>query len=283
MHDRRFMYSHTPAEPFCLPPFPATPAVRRMGTAICVLVGLCLAGCATFKPLPLDNGQGAASVAQLEAPTSNMPLPLLAEHRFDPSDGLDATEVAMLAVANSPALKAKRDTLGIAQAQAFAAGLLPDPQLSLGEDFPQHSGPGLTTAYQSRHQRGHHRPADALIAQGRGTWPRRTGQSRTAVGGMANGDAGAPAVQPGHHVACTATSLQTEQTALAPVDRYVQRALKAGNLTYETASAGLNDVAGVRHAVWATRLCSCTRPRATCTCCWVCVPALRFRWSAGSR
>lgn len=65
-----------------------------------------------------------------------MPLPELAAHRFDPSDGLDIDEVAMLAVANNPDLKLARDDLGIARAQAYSAGLLPDPQLSIASDYP---------------------------------------------------------------------------------------------------------------------------------------------------
>ncbi|CAN0627453.1 Outer membrane efflux protein [Burkholderia multivorans] len=69
-----------------------------------------------------------------------MPLPELAAHRFDPSDGLDIEEVAMLAVANNPDLKLARDDLGIARAQAFSAGLLPDPQLSVSSDYPGATG-----------------------------------------------------------------------------------------------------------------------------------------------
>ncbi|MEO6925240.1 MAG: TolC family protein, partial [Rhodanobacter sp.] len=108
---------------------------------------LILSGCATYANLPLGAGHGAASVARLTAPTSAMSLPTLSTHRFDPSDGLDVTEVAMLAVANSPELRLKRDALGIARAQAFAAGLLPDPQLALSADFPRHRVGGLTSAY----------------------------------------------------------------------------------------------------------------------------------------
>jgi outer membrane protein, heavy metal efflux system len=72
--------------------------------------------------------------------STQMPLPALAAHRFDPSDGLDIEEVAMLAVANNPDLKLARDDLGIAQAQAFSAGLLPDPQLSVSSDYPGQQG-----------------------------------------------------------------------------------------------------------------------------------------------
>ncbi len=73
--------------------------------------------------------------------------PFLPAHPFDPSDGLDAVEVAMLAVANNPDLKLARDDAGIARAQAFAAGLLPDPQLNFTRDFPFAAGPPTVTAF----------------------------------------------------------------------------------------------------------------------------------------
>lgn len=76
-----------------------------------------------------------------------MPTPELARHAFDPSDGLDMTEVAMLAVVNNPELRVVRDEAKVAEAQAFAAGILPNPQLSFSEDFPIQNDPALTTAY----------------------------------------------------------------------------------------------------------------------------------------
>lgn len=56
-------------------------------------------------------------------------------------------DVAMLAVANNPDIRLARDDLGIARAQAFSAGLLPDPQLSLANDYPAGNHPGLTHAF----------------------------------------------------------------------------------------------------------------------------------------
>src|SRR3546814_9731393 len=64
---------------------------------LCALLGLGVSGCATYAHLPLGDGQGASGVMQLQAPTAAMPVPLAVTHRFDPSDGLDVTEVAMLA------------------------------------------------------------------------------------------------------------------------------------------------------------------------------------------
>ena len=109
-----------------------------------------LAGCATYRPEPLDTApRMARDVTHIEVDASSMPLPALRSHRFDPRDGLDIDEVAMLAVANNPRLKVARDRLGVARAQAFAAGLLPDPQLALTRDDPTSGGPGNTSAFSA--------------------------------------------------------------------------------------------------------------------------------------
>jgi outer membrane protein, heavy metal efflux system len=107
-----------------------------------------LAGCVSYHPKPLATKPALLdSVPHLTIDTAAMPLPDLAAHRFDPSDGLDMTEVATLAVVNNPDLKAARDEAGISRAQAFAAGLLPDPTVSFSEDIPSPGGAGLTNAY----------------------------------------------------------------------------------------------------------------------------------------
>lgn len=117
--------------------------------AIAILIPLAgLAGCATYRPKPLDlRLDFPRRVTDLTVNPAQMPLPALARHKFDSRDGLDMTEVAMLAVANNPGLKVARDKAGIARAQAFAAGLLPDPQIGLSEDFPTNGGAGNTTAF----------------------------------------------------------------------------------------------------------------------------------------
>ncbi|SIT47860.1 Outer membrane efflux protein [Paraburkholderia piptadeniae] len=113
---------------------------RRMPlAAIAGAYVLTLSGCTWYHREPLSPYTTSTSAEQLERiqiDPSRMPLPELAAHRFDPSDGLDIEEVAMLAVANNPALKLARDDLHIACAQAYSAGLLPDPQLSISSDYP---------------------------------------------------------------------------------------------------------------------------------------------------
>lgn len=205
-----------------------------------------LCGCATYHPLPLGQGEGAASAAQLSVPASAMPLPELAAHRFDPADGLDVTEVAMLAVTNSPDLKVQRDALGVARAQAFAAGLLPDPQLSVGADFPHHSGSGLTKAYNL----GISEDVSALLL--------RSSRKRAAnaQAGQVNLDllwAEWQTIAQARLLFDQVQGLRAQQVelnaevrSLAPVDQAVQAALHAGNLNYDSASAGLNAMADAR-------------------------------------
>ncbi|KXS32708.1 MAG: Outer membrane efflux protein CusC [Candidatus Gallionella acididurans] len=107
-------------------------------------------GCTTYHPLQLDDKVTLiTSVSHLTVDTHTMPFQFLAAHKFDPTDGLDMTEVAMLAVANNPDLKLARDDAGIGHAQAFAAGLLPDPQLNIARDIPLQPGPGVVKSYSA--------------------------------------------------------------------------------------------------------------------------------------
>lgn len=124
---------------------------RATTTSRAVVVGLVLlgmTGCATYtaKPLP-RHPDLVADASHLNVDAASLKLPMPARHRFDPSNGLDMTEVAMLAVANNPELKAERQRAKIAGAQLFAAKLLPDPQLSISADHPTDHDPSLGNAY----------------------------------------------------------------------------------------------------------------------------------------
>ncbi|MDP9109365.1 MAG: TolC family protein [Pseudomonadota bacterium] len=100
-----------------------------------------LAGCAAYEAKPLvAEPVLTRPLATLVIDTRTLPFPALAAYRFDPTDGLDEVEVAILAVANNPELKLARDDAAIARAQAFAAGLLPDPQLALSSDLSNSGG-----------------------------------------------------------------------------------------------------------------------------------------------
>ena len=117
-------------------------------SALVFLLACVLAGCATYREQSLGTRSTLPDrIPDLTIDPRQMPLPELAAHRFDPSDGLDITEVAMLAVVNNPDLKTARAAAGIVHAQAFAAGLLPDPQLSLAADVPDPGQAATATAY----------------------------------------------------------------------------------------------------------------------------------------
>ena len=123
---------------------------RNLSRYASSLAGLALAflsGCAVYRPLPLpaspspvpDFGQIAAQGPQLRHPRLR-PL------QIDLSEALRPDQLAVLAVIANPDLKAARAKVGVAEAQAFAAGLLPDPQISLGFDQPIGNAAGLVTA-----------------------------------------------------------------------------------------------------------------------------------------
>ena len=102
----------------------------RSAVSIC-LASAVLTACQTYEPAPLgDRPELLSDVAALRISPSDLPLPEVDAHPFDPSQPLDMDEVAMIAVVNNPDLKAMRDQVGVAEAQAFAAGLLPNPQFS---------------------------------------------------------------------------------------------------------------------------------------------------------
>ncbi|HEY5105666.1 MAG TPA: TolC family protein [Caulobacteraceae bacterium] len=120
---------------------------KVVGGALSCGLALWLCACIGYSPRPLASGPALASdVSRLGVDVSRLRLRALKAHRFDPADGLDPTEVAVLAVLNSPDLAAKRAASKVAAAQAFSAGLLPDPQIALSADFPVNPK-GLVTAY----------------------------------------------------------------------------------------------------------------------------------------
>ncbi|MDE2148657.1 MAG: TolC family protein [Gammaproteobacteria bacterium] len=204
--------------------------------ALALLVG----GCASFHPLPLSAA--APPPADLKVDAAKMPTWPLAAHRFDPRDGLDATETAMLAVANNPDLRVLRDQLGIARAQAFAAGLLPDPQLSAAQDFVTgHSGgPGATNPFGI----GISWDVGQLLTRSART--RAAGWSRRQIDlqllwaewqTVARARVLFDEVTGGRRLVAR---LRRETAALQPFQRRVEQALDAHALSFEVASTGLN-------------------------------------------
>ncbi len=209
-------------------------------------IAAALGGCATYHALPLDNRREPAHIADVTIPVASMPTPSLRAYTFDPANGLDVTEVAMLAVANSPVLKVERDKAGVAHAQAYNAGLLPDPQLSYEHDHPTGNYPaGTSSAYTA----GLTLDLGNLVTRSARVKPARAGaravdlnllwnewqtiaQARTLFDRV-------------YFLRKLVARLEREQAALAPLQATVTRALHVGDLAYDSASAGLNAASDV--------------------------------------
>jgi outer membrane protein TolC len=121
----------------------------RLGARLAAALGVAaaLGGCAQFKARPLAPGPDlATSAGALSVDVSSIRLAALPPHPVDPARGIDPTDAAILAVLNSPDLAARRAAAHVSAAQVFSAGLLPDPQVVLSADIPDHPR-GLVTAY----------------------------------------------------------------------------------------------------------------------------------------
>ncbi len=94
----------------------------RLGFVV-VLSGVVLSGCQSYQAAPLPN---APDTERMRSDLLEKPLTL--------------TDIATQAVLHSPDLVAARAKAGVADAQAFAAGLLPDPQFTASFDHPSTAG-----------------------------------------------------------------------------------------------------------------------------------------------
>ncbi len=118
----------------------------RLWSAFTASLLLLLTGCAHYQAAPLPeylssrqdlHQKMAAALARMHPHVQSMDLQ-------GPFSGKDLGTIAVLL---NPQLRAMRANLGVAQAQVFAAGLLPDPQLSLSADLPSNVAAGYYNAY----------------------------------------------------------------------------------------------------------------------------------------
>ena len=116
--------------------------------SIFVLTLCSLTACQSFRSQKLDD----VPPADTALPTGDVKVPALVgparvTQWIDPSDGLNESEVAALAVLRAPQLRVARAAANVTQAQAFAAGLVAEPQLSATRDRPFASTPDVTSAF----------------------------------------------------------------------------------------------------------------------------------------
>lgn len=111
---------------------------------LAILAMATLSGCASHSARPLPASPDLATALPALSAAPDLPVvPAIRFSRIDPERGLNESQVAELAVLANPELKALREQIGVAQAQALAAGLLPDPLLTLSTAQVLSTGPGL--------------------------------------------------------------------------------------------------------------------------------------------
>lgn len=81
--------------------------------------------------------------AVVAVPAASSARPWLAPAAINLGEPLDGNAVSVIAVVANPDLRALRKRVGVAEAQVYAAGLLPDPVISFGADFVV-GGPATT-------------------------------------------------------------------------------------------------------------------------------------------
>lgn len=112
------------------------PGIKLRRAAPGLALAFPLAACASYAPLALpDRPDLRSDVRHLSVAADQIPLPELGTHRLSFGRPLDIDDIAIIAVANNPDLKAARTKIGVAEAQAFAAGILPNPQVNLERGF----------------------------------------------------------------------------------------------------------------------------------------------------
>jgi cobalt-zinc-cadmium efflux system outer membrane protein len=85
---------------------------------------------------------------QIRVAAKSIKHPLLKPVEFNDRDGLTPEQAAIMAVLANPSLRAIRDQRGLATAQTIQAGILPNPQIGFGADFPNGGDDmGAVTAY----------------------------------------------------------------------------------------------------------------------------------------
>ena len=111
-------------------------AVVHKGMVVIEIVALsAILGCATCQPMPITqdavhNSLQPPDMTQLRALAREIKHPILHPVQLQPGEGLAPDGAAVLAVLLNPSLRALRDQRELSDAQIFAAGLLPDPQLN---------------------------------------------------------------------------------------------------------------------------------------------------------
>ncbi len=114
---------------------------------------LIIQGCTVYRPKPLDEHAvsqilAAPDLESIRIKAEEIRHPILKPRHIDFSKGISAQDAAVIAVIANPAIRAERDSKGIAVAQLLQAGILPNPTFSYRLDVPTGGNTeGTVTAY----------------------------------------------------------------------------------------------------------------------------------------
>lgn len=114
-------------------------------TLLAAVLFAALSGCALYHARPLDQNTTPANESTLAQAARQITAPRLAPLPIPPQGPWNDLQLADIAIVANPDLKALRAQADVADAQVFAAGLLPDPQIGIGTDRPD--GSGVVNAY----------------------------------------------------------------------------------------------------------------------------------------
>ena len=127
--------------------------MKQIGLFVLTFLMILYAGCTSYRRMPLDTaavdrGLNPPSMEALRVEARALKHPILKPLEIDDQNGLNPDEAAIIAVLANPQLKAERDKRGVAVAQLYQAGILPNPQFSGSLDFPMAgSTQGTVTAF----------------------------------------------------------------------------------------------------------------------------------------
>lgn len=222
----------------------ALPLRWPSGKIVVALAAAAVSGCAGYRPVPLTPYE-TTPVQSLTVPAGTLLPGGLETHPLSVDDGLDPTEVAMLAVVRSPDLQVIRAQAKVSHAQAFAAGLLPDPVLGLTRDRPNGGQPGASTA--STH--GVSWDVGSLIAYAARTTARRRSDEQVDLAllwaewqTVAGSRLQFGRIQTGRALVAR---LEAEERAIAPLAPRLNAALARGVVAFDVATTGLSAASDV--------------------------------------
>lgn len=109
--------------------------MKKIGLIV-VIGATVLSGCSSYQAKPLPKTDGLVRSVSEIGPSNTFKAPVLS-----------MKDVQFLTLINNPHLRDVRKSQAVAGAQLYAAGLLPDPQISTNYDVPQSTAPGLVNAW----------------------------------------------------------------------------------------------------------------------------------------